>query len=213
MPPDWWRRSPVFGRRRPPPPCNTGGQDADLRFFERLAAQFETRSPLFDGRTGRILRLALDTNAAAGRPVDPAQLEAAIYLHDVGMMFLPESVWLKAGLLTGEDRQALRNHPAWSAGLSRRMPGWEAATEMIAQHHEMPDGGGYPEGLKTNDICPGAKIIAIVDAFEAVTLKHSHRGAGRSLLRAVAEVNACDRQFAPEWIAPFNGVIRKLIES
>lgn len=202
-----------FRPKAPAPPCNTGGQDADLRFFERLAAQFETRSPLFDGRTGRILRLALDTNAAAGRPVDPAQLEAAIYLHDVGMMFLPESVWLKAGLLTGEDRQALRNHPAWSAGLSRRMPGWEAATEMIAQHHEMPDGGGYPEGLKANDICPGAKIIAIVDAFEAVTLKHSHRGAGRSLLRAVAEVNACDRQFAPEWIAPFNGVIRKLIES
>lgn len=186
---------------------------ADLRFFKALAAQFEARSPLFRGRSGRILRLALDTNAAAGKPADPLQIEAAIYLHDVGMMFLPESVWLKVDKLSDEDRLALRRHPAWAAGLVERMPGWEAAAEMIAQHHEMPDGGGYPNGVGDAGICPGAKIIAIVDAFEAITLKHSHRGQGRSLLRAIAEINACDRQFAPEWIAHFNGVVRKLIES
>jgi len=43
-------------------------------------------------------------------------------------------------------------------------------------------------------------------------LKHTHRGQGRSMLRAIAEVNACDKQFAAEWIAPFNTVVRKLIE-
>ena len=62
-------------------------------------------------------------------------------------------------------------------------------------------------------ICVGAKILAIVDAFESVTLKHSHRGQSRSLLRAIAEINACDNQFAPEWIAHFNGVIRRMVES
>ncbi|WIM05455.1 MAG: Hpt domain-containing protein [Candidatus Nitricoxidivorans perseverans] len=211
-----FRPKPAAQHLRPKAPAMPHGaerQAADLRFFKSLAVQFEARSPLFRGRSGRILRLALDTNAAAGKPVDPVQLEAAIYLHDVGMMFLPESVWLKVGHLTDEDRRALRNHPAWAAGLLGRIPGWTAATEMAAQHHEMPDGGGYPDGLGDADICPGAKIIAIVDAFEAVTLKHSHRGQGRSLLRAVAEINACDRQFAPEWIARFNGVVRKLIES
>ena len=59
---------------------------------------------------------------------------------------------------------------------------------------------------------PGAKILAIVDAFEAVTLKHSHRGQSRSLIRAIAEINACDDQFATEWIEPFNRVIRKMVE-
>ena len=84
---------------------------------------------------------------------------------------------------------------------------------MVAQHHEMPDGGGYPKELHATEICAGAKILAIVDAFEAVMLKHIHRGKNRSVLRAVAEINACDKQFAGEFIAPFNAVIRKTIEA
>lgn len=185
----------------------------DLQFFRSLALQLESRSPLFKGRTMRVLRLALETNKAAGSPVDAVQLEAAVYLHDVGMMLLPEAVWLKIGRMNEAEKQTLRNHPGFAAGLLERMPDWEPAAEMVAQHHEMPDGAGYPNGLRANDICAGAKILAIVDAFEAVMLKHIHRGKNRSVLRAIAEINACDKQFAPEWIAPFNNVIRKTIEN
>lgn len=188
-------------------------QAGDLWFFSTLALQLESRSPLFSGRTGRILRLAEETNAAAGNPIDPAQLAAAVYMHDVGMMFVPESTWLKVGRLTDEDRELLHEHPVHAAGLLRRMAGWEPAAEMVAQHHEMSDGCGYPDGLKGDAICPGAKVLAIVDAFEAVTLKHSHRGETRSLVRAIAEINACDKQFASEWIGPFNTVIRKMVEN
>lgn len=186
---------------------------ADLQFFRSLAMQLEARSPLFRGRTTRILRLALETNKAAGNPVNPLQLEAAIYTHDIGMMFLPESLWLKVGKMSDEEKPLLRNHPGFAAGLLQRMPGWEAAAEMVAQHHEMPDGAGYPNCLKGDQICAGAKILAIVDAFEAVMLKHIHRGRNRSVLRAIAEINACDKQFAPEWFAPFNAVIRRTIET
>lgn len=186
---------------------------SDLQFFRSLALQLESRSPLFKGRTMRILRLALETNKAGGSVVDPVQLEAAVYLHDAGMMLIPEAIWLKVGKMTSEDKLALRNHPGFAAGLLQRMPGWEPAAEMVAQHHEMPDGGGYPNELTSLAICPGAKILAIVDAFEAVMFKHIHRGKNRSVLRAIAEINACDNQFAPEWIAPFNGVIRKTIET
>jgi len=185
----------------------------DLQFFRSLALQFESRSPLFKGRTMRILRLALETNKAGKEPVDPVQLEAAIYLHDLGMMLLPESIWLKIGKMSPDDKLALRNHPGFAAGLLQRILGWEAAAEIVAQHHEMPDGGGYPNGLQHADICTGAKIVAIVDAFEAVMLKHIHRGKNRSVLRAIAEINACDNQFSPDWIAPFNAVIRKTVES
>lgn len=196
-----------------PPQTASADLAADLRFFRALALQLESRSPLFKGRTDRILRLAEETNAAAGNPVDPAQLAAAVYMHDIGMMFAPESTWLKVGRLTDEDRELLHEHPVHAAGLLRRMAGWEPAAAMVAQHHEMPDGRGYPDGLKGDAICPGAKILAIVDAFEAVTLKHSHRGETRSLVRAIAEINACDNQFATEWIGPFNTVIRKMVET
>jgi HD-GYP domain-containing protein (c-di-GMP phosphodiesterase class II) len=185
---------------------------SDLLFFRSLAMQFETHSPLFKGRTARIHQLAMDTNREAGSPVDVTQLEAAVYMHDAGMMFLSESIWLKVGNISDEERSILRTHPGLGAGLLERMEGWKAAAEMVRQHHEMSDGAGYPEGLSGDRICPGAKILAIVDAFEAVTLKHSTRGHNRSVLRAIAEVNACDKQFAPEWIAPFNAVIRRMIE-
>ena len=186
---------------------------SDLQFFRSLALQFESRSPLFKGRTMRILRLAQETNKTGNSAVDPVQLEAAVYLHDVGMMLLPESIWLKVGKMAADDKLALRNHPGFAAGLLERMPGWNAAAEMVAQHHEMPDGGGYPNSLPDADICDGAKILAIVDAFEAVMLKHIHRGKNRSVLRAIAEINACDNQFSPDWIAPFNAVIRKTVEN
>jgi response regulator RpfG family c-di-GMP phosphodiesterase len=167
----------------------SGAQDetaADLRFFRTLARQLESRSPHFHGRTIRMLRLALATNLAAGKPVDPVQLEAAIYMHDIGMTLLPESIWLfTSGKLSESDKKALQAHPA--------------------------DGAGYPAGLTADRICAGAKILAMVDAFEAVMLKHTHRGQSRSMLRAIAEVNACDNQFAEEWVAPFNSVVRQMI--
>ncbi len=206
---------PLRGQAKLPSETVAGGNDraGDLRFFQRLALQLESRSPLFKGRSARLLRLALDTNACAGKPVDVAQLEAAVYLHDIGMMLLPEPIWLKLGPLSEAERQVMHEHPSLGAGLVGRMAGWQEAAVMIAQHHEMVDGKGYPHGLTEDRIVPGAKILAIVDAFESVTLKHSHRGEGRSLLRAVAEVNASDRQFSVEWIGHFNQVIRGVVEA
>lgn len=186
---------------------------ADLDFFKQLALQLEARSPLLQGRSERLLRLARDTNGEAGFPVNPVQLDAAVYMHDIGMMFLPESVWLKVGRLSPADLEALRDHPRFAAELLVRMPAWTEAATIVAQHHEMPDGAGYPARLKGDEIHPGAKIMAIIDAFEAVTLKHRDRGKGRSLLRAIAEINACDNQFDPIWIARFNNVIRRMVEA
>jgi len=129
------------------------------------------------------------------------------------MMFLPESIWLKQERMREDEKQILHKHPADAAGLLSRMDGWSDAAKIVAQHHEMPDGQGYPVGLMAAQIGPGAKILAIVDAFEAVMLKHINRGRNRSVLRAIAEINACDNQFAPEWIEPFNQVIRRTVEA
>ena len=185
---------------------------ADLEFFRSLALQYEARSPLFKGRSDRQLQLAMDTNEVAGNPNDPLQLKAAVYMHDLGMLFLPEALWLKAGKLSDEDKHLLRNHPSLGGGLLQRMDGWKIASEIVLQHHEMPDGRGYPHGLKNEQITPGAKLLAVIDTFEAVMLKHSQHGGYRSLIRAIAEINACDNQFAPEWIAYFNTVVRRMVE-
>ncbi|MBI3903082.1 MAG: HD domain-containing protein [Nitrosomonadales bacterium] len=191
---------------------STSNAGADLDFFRSLALQYEEHSPLFKGRIERLQRLAQETNEVAGKPVDPMQLEAAVYMHDLGMLFLPDSLWLNASKLSDEEKALLRTHPGFGSGLLQRMPGWQAAADMVLQHHEMPNGKGYPQGLSNGQIVPGAKILAIIDTFEAVTLKHSQRGDTRSLVRAIAEINACDKQFAPEWIAAFNTVVRRMVE-
>jgi hypothetical protein len=184
----------------------------DLAFFHQLALQLESRSALFEGRTERNLKLALLTNQMAGGWVDADQLCAAVYLHDVGMMLLPEVLWMSSKQLSAEQRQQMSEHAGWGAGLLARMPGWEDAAQMILQHHEKPDGSGYPQGLPGAEIVPGAKILALVDAFEAVMVKQGVRGQPRSTLRAAAEVNAADHQFDKAWVEPFNRAIRHLIE-
>jgi HD-GYP domain-containing protein (c-di-GMP phosphodiesterase class II) len=184
----------------------------DLAFFQQLAHQLDHRSPTITGRSERVLQLALATNQAADSPLDPDQLAAATLLHDIGMMFLPDRLWLKPGKLNDEEKNLLQQHPHYAAGLLDRMPGWGEAARIVREHHEMPSGGGYPYGLEGDAICSGAKLLAIVDAFESVMQKQSYRGRSRSGLRAAAEVNANPAQFAPEWIAPFNRVIRQILE-
>ncbi|WP_168209710.1 HD domain-containing phosphohydrolase [Chromobacterium paludis] len=185
---------------------------ADLQFFRSLAMQFEQRVPAFAGRTERNLTLALDINRLAAKPLSMEQLAAAVYMHDIGMLLLPEALWLKAGRLTEEDRRQMASHPGWAGGLLERMPGWEEAARMVLQHHESQDGSGYPDGLKGAEICEGACLLSLVDAFESVTLKHVQQGPRRAMLRGVAELNASERQFHPVWLQLLNQVVRARLE-
>ncbi|WP_051229454.1 HD-GYP domain-containing protein [Paludibacterium yongneupense] len=182
----------------------------DLAFFHDLALQMETHSPIFSGRSVRNLKLARSLNEMGGMPVPADQLEAAVYMHDIGMMMVPGGLWLGGGRLRTQDLPAVQSHVAWAAGLLERMPGWREAALIVRQHHEKPDGSGYPAGLVGEAICPGARILALVDAFEAVLTKQGARGQVRSLLRAVAEVNACEYQFDRAWVEVFNRAIRAM---
>jgi len=203
---------PLAGAAKPAADVIASAPSADLTFFASLAQRLDAVSPHFTNRNERLVQLALSTNSAAGTPIDPQQLTAAVHMHDIGMLFVPHAIWLRNGRLSEAERAQLRDHPLLAAGLLERMPGWAPAAEMVRQHHEKPDGRGYPGSLRGDAICPGAKLIAILDAFEAVMLKHRQRGEKRSLIRAIAEINACEDQFASEWIAPFNRVIREMVE-
>ena len=185
----------------------------DLAFFRALALQYESRSALFVGRTARNLRLALLINQLGNGNVDDDQLSAAVYMHDIGMMFLRESVWVGNAKLSEEEGSQMKLHAGWAAGMLQRIPGWDLAARIVVQHHEKLDGSGYPAGLLGRQIEPGAQILALVDAFEAVMVKQIARGQSHSILRAVAEVNASDRQFDQRWIEPFNKAIRQMLQN
>jgi HD-GYP domain-containing protein (c-di-GMP phosphodiesterase class II) len=185
------------------------GPASDLEFFLQLASLVEDRSPFWQGRSERILELAGAMNQAAGNTVDPLQLRAAVYVHDIGMAFLPLELLHKPDHLDAAERESMQIHSVLAAELLGRMNGWEEAVRMVREHHEREDGTGYPGALAGSAIGDGAKIIAIADAFESMTHQRADRVEKKPLLQAVSEINRCaGSQFCARWVAVFNQVIR-----
>lgn len=185
----------------------------DIDFFENLGHALEIRSHFWRGRGKRLLDIALDLNTEAGSPVNENQLTAAVYMHDIGMAFLPIDILHKSQELNPQECEKMRTHPLLGANLVASMAHWKETEQMILQHHERVDGGGYPVGLRDSDICDGAKILAIADTFEAMTQESATRDHKRPLVRAVSEINSFSgQQFSEKWVAIFNAVLRKSIK-
>jgi response regulator RpfG family c-di-GMP phosphodiesterase len=103
---------------------------------------------------------------------DLASLSMGGLLHDVGLSVLPFNVALKAeGDMTAEDSQEFRIHPYYSIDVlnRRKIPLSVTVQKMILQHHELPDGTGYPNGVKSHEIHPFAKILMMADVFDELT--------------------------------------------
>jgi response regulator RpfG family c-di-GMP phosphodiesterase len=185
--------------------------DADLLFFIELMQASEHRSRHWHGRGMRQLDLALAINRLGGNLEQPAQLAAAICLHDIGMAFLPLELLHKEAHLNREERRQMQSHPRLAHELLKHMPKWRAAAEITLQHQEHADGNGYPTGLSELETCPGALILSIVDTFDARTHERAHQALNkRPLLRAILEINnLADRQFSSHWVALFNQTLQQ----
>lgn len=187
----------------------TDQQCNDLRTFREFSLRVDEQNHYWRERTDLIAYLGLVTASTSDTPLDLVQLLAAIYMHDVGMAFVPEEVVNKTTRLNPMETKKLHHHPVWGFELLSRMSGWGEAAEIVLQHHERMDGQGYPNGLAGDDIHMGAKILAILDAYYAMTHLRADRSHRRSVMRAISEVNACvDSQFDRDWVGVFNQVIR-----
>jgi len=184
----------------------------DLRFFQGLMYAFEKRSRYWEGRHERLLHIALMMNAYAHNPVTPNQLTAAVYMHDIGMAFMPLSILHKDGKLNAEELKLIRTHPQVGHDMLIRMAGWDEAAEIVLHHHERFDGTGYPDKLKNGDISKGAEILAIADTFDARTHEHVYsKNLKRPFIRSILELNQCaGNQLDEHWVNIFNVVIKKL---
>jgi len=181
----------------------------DLRFFSQIIESAEQRSPYWHGRSQRILNIALEMNNESGARVDSEQLEAAVYLHDFGMAFLPLDLLHKDEKLTEEEFSAVQLHTRMGAALLGDNSYWQQAAEIIIQHHEREDAHGYPHKLRSDQICDGAKILAIADAFEAMTNQRANRATKLPFSQAIKEINQnAGSQFSSYWVSIFNNVIR-----
>ena len=127
----------------------------------------------------------------------------AASVHDIGMRRLGEHVVDGGGTLTEKDRRAVERHPEIGAEMLEPLETVGAVREIVMSHHEHWDGSGYPRGLKGDKIPIGARILAVVDAFESMTVGRPHRSA-TSRDEAVREIEGLSgRQFDPKVVAIF----------
>jgi HD-GYP domain-containing protein (c-di-GMP phosphodiesterase class II) len=147
-----------------------------LPLAEGFARLVDSRFSFKEGVSARVARYAEPLGKAAGlSDLDLKKLRIAALLHDVGELSMSERVLSKPGILSVEEMGALHLHPIYSSDVVRGIPGLEEVAEWVTCHHERMDGRGYPEGREGNDIPLQSRILAIADAYVAITSDRPHR--------------------------------------
>jgi putative two-component system response regulator len=143
---------------------------AHLQTVIMLANVIETRDPYTAGHLERVRRLALNLAFALNwNTEDIAILEFGAILHDIGKIVVPSQVLKKTGPLTKEEWKLMRQHPEVGAKMLEGVDHLKAAVPYVLNHHEWWNGSGYPGGLKGEKIPREGRLLAIADAFDAMT--------------------------------------------
>jgi GAF domain-containing protein len=176
-----------------------------------LASALEARDPETNAHTGRIKDFAVAVAEAMQVPADVRRaVRLGALLHDVGKIGIRDSILLKKGSLSHEEWLVMKTHPALGEQMLREVEFLKPALPIIRHHHERWDGSGYPDGLSGADIPLGARIVAVCDAFDAMTSDRPYR---RALPIGVAleELLACSgTQFDPDCARLLVDVVRSL---
>jgi HD-GYP domain-containing protein (c-di-GMP phosphodiesterase class II) len=134
-----------------------------------------------------------------------------VLLHDIGKIGIPDAILLKPGKLTPDEWTIMRTHPEIGRRLIEKLPFLRGAVPIVYSHHEKWDGSGYPRGLRGEAIPLGARIFAVVDAFDAMTFDRPYSRA-ISFEAAKAEIRRCTgAHFDPTVVEAFFRVPESLL--
>jgi putative two-component system response regulator len=152
--------------------------DAAHKAVAALANAVEAKDPNTEQHCQRLANLAARLGAQAG--LDGIELEAVAYgalLHDVGKIGVPEAILTKPMALDAGEWDIMRRHPEIGERICEPLASSGTFTPIVRHHHERWDGRGYPDGLRGEAIPLGARIVGLVDAFDAMTHDRPYRRA------------------------------------
>jgi len=181
-----------------------------VRMVQLLASAVDARDPYTQQHSRRVAALAVQFARAFGMPDDRvSRIETAALLHDVGKIGVSDAILRKNGRLTDDEYEQVKEHPNLAARILKAIPRAEILPWILG-HHERWDGRGYPDGLAEDDIPLEARILAICDAFDAMTTSRPYRDA-MSTEEALEEVTNCaGTQFDEELADMFVVLVRDL---
>jgi hypothetical protein len=203
-----------------------------ISFGERISRALERVSVVADSRTfledtieafrrmldkqskTRIIEAAISLAVKTARRLNLSEKEISVIqyvasVHDIGMTEISDEILNKALNLTSEEMQQIREHPQRGAELIRPLEFVESVSNIILYHHERVDGRGYPMGLKGDEIPIGARVLAVVDAYQSMTSGRPYKNSVTPDAAARELVECADHQFDPEVVQAFLDVLRE----
>lgn len=183
-------------------------EEAYVQAALALSHAMDARDAQVGHHSQRLAALAVATARELGcSDGEIPYLHWAAVLHDIGKLAVPDDILHKPGALSPEEWTIIARHPGTGASIVAPIRRLQAVAPIIRHHHERWDGAGYPDGLRETAIPLGARILAVVDAYVAMTEDRVYRAA-RTHEQAVAELRRnAGTQFDPQVVEVFCGVV------
>jgi len=188
----------------------TDDLDSAASIVETLAEMIEARDGYTQGHCHRMANYATALGRKLGLHEDDLQaLQRGGFLHDIGMLAIPDPVLKKEERLSPEEYELIKSHTLIGDSLCEKLRSLSSVRPIVRHHHERFDGSGYPDGLQGDDIPLLAQIVGIIDVYDAVTTRRSYQQAKPT----DAAVEILRRQAGQGWrrhdlVEEFVGMIR-----
>ncbi|XMB86000.1 HD domain-containing protein [Mycoplasmatota bacterium WC44] len=180
-----------------------------LKDLHKLNEDLQKKDQYTKSHSERVRNISLKLAFEMGLNRDSVgNVALAALFHDVGKIEIPDDILKKEDKLNDEEYRIIRNHSTRSSSLVKNIEYKDIST-IVEQHHERFDGSGYPHGIKGEDICIEARIIAVADTFDAMVSDRPYR-AGLKEDVAIAEINQLSGiWYDPDVVDAFNRMISK----
>jgi len=183
-------------------------EHANLSFATALVATLDARDRYTAGHSTSVAAYAQDIARRLGLDETQQQIvHLAGLVHDIGKIGLPAGLLEKPGALTLEERRQMEQHPVIGEGILAKVDTYSEIAAAVRHHHERVDGQGYPDGLAGDDIPLLARIIAVADAYDAMTSDRPYRDAMPSRVARLRLAQAVDSQFDTTVVAAFEAIL------
>ena len=194
--------------------ANARLERAGLSFASALVATLDARDRYTAGHSAAVALYARDIAARLGLTDEEQQLAHLCGLvHDIGKVGLPAGLLEKPGPLSLEERRQMEEHPAVGERILANVENYAAIARIVRHHHERIDGNGYPDRLVGAEIPIISRILAVADAYDAMTSDRPYRDAMPSQVARLRLASAVESQFDTAVVAAFEAILASASES
>jgi putative nucleotidyltransferase with HDIG domain len=189
-------------------------EKANLSFATALVTTLDARDRYTAGHSAAVAVYARDIAARMGLPEDQQRLVHLCGLvHDIGKIGLPPGLLEKPGALTLEERRQMEEHSVIGERILAQVDDYAEIARIVRHHHERMDGHGYPDKLAGTEIPLLSRIIAVADAYDAMTSDRPYRDAMPSQVARMRLAQAVESQFDTTVVAAFEAILATADES